>query len=203
MLSCGMLTSLADSIAALRRRLPLGSPPPCLAATVISRRIFEKSFPRWTSALPFLRLIWDHRECPDMSSPPLLDGCFQSLDARQPAPAPLLGQGPAPLLPRAFRSESLARPRPQIGAQVDEGQVCGAGMPDLARPGHFGQDLDAHLERRAADVVERRLEGDDLVGGDGRVEVEGVETGGHDVAVAVAHGQDAARLVDVHEEDRK
>jgi hypothetical protein len=33
-----MLTSLAVSIAAFSRMLPLGSPPPALAATVISRR---------------------------------------------------------------------------------------------------------------------------------------------------------------------
>src|SRR5437879_12151026 len=66
MLSCGMLTSLADSMAAFSRMLPFGSPPPALAATVISRRILEKSLPRCTSALPFLRLICDHRECPDI-----------------------------------------------------------------------------------------------------------------------------------------
>src|SRR6185295_1954094 len=68
-LSAGMLTSLAVSIAAFSRMLPLGSPPPALAATVISRRILEKSLPRCTSALPFLRLICDHRECPDMPCP--------------------------------------------------------------------------------------------------------------------------------------
>src|SRR5215510_4574301 len=64
-----MFASLADSIAALRRMLALGSPPPFRAATVISRRIFEKSLPRWTSVLPFLRLICDHRECPDIVLP--------------------------------------------------------------------------------------------------------------------------------------
>src|SRR6266436_4519923 len=63
-----MFASLAISIAALRRMFALGSPPPALAATVISRRIFEKSLPRCTSALPFLRLICDHLECPDISS---------------------------------------------------------------------------------------------------------------------------------------
>src|SRR6267378_305803 len=36
MFSAGMLTSLAVSIAALSRMLPLGSPPPFLAATVIA-----------------------------------------------------------------------------------------------------------------------------------------------------------------------
>src|ERR1700752_2419399 len=62
-----MLTSLAVSMAAFSRMLPLGSPPPALAATVISRRILEKSLPRCTSALPFLRLICDHLECPDIA----------------------------------------------------------------------------------------------------------------------------------------
>src|SRR5438876_5041357 len=76
MLSAGMLAARADSVAAFRRRLPLGSPPPFLAATVISRRILEKSLPRCTSVLPFFRLICDHRECPDMapSPSPLIDG---------------------------------------------------------------------------------------------------------------------------------
>src|SRR5215475_5312238 len=66
--SAGMFAPLADSMAALSLRLPLGSPAPLRAATVISRRIFEKSFPRCTSVLPFFRLICDHRECPDMAT---------------------------------------------------------------------------------------------------------------------------------------
>src|SRR6185295_14077938 len=79
-LSAGMFAALADSIAALRRMLIFGSPPPFLAATVISRRILEKSFPRWTSVLPFLRLICDHRECPDIPiSYPLGDSRFRDL----------------------------------------------------------------------------------------------------------------------------
>src|SRR5205814_5444794 len=73
MLSAGMLTSLAVSIAALSRMLPLGSPPPFFAATVISRRILEKSLPRWTSVLPFLRLICAHRECPDIVLPSFVE----------------------------------------------------------------------------------------------------------------------------------
>src|SRR5215470_11087898 len=66
--SAGMFAPLADSMAAWSLRLPLGSPPPLRAATVISRRIFEKSFPRCTSVLLFFRLICDHRECPDMAT---------------------------------------------------------------------------------------------------------------------------------------
>src|SRR5712692_8927816 len=112
MLSAGMLAALADSTAALRRRLPFGSPPPCFAATVISRRILEKSFPRCTSALPFLRLIWDHRECPDMSSPSPLDGCLETLDALDPVRPAFLGLGPAPPLGRGLGHEARARPGP-------------------------------------------------------------------------------------------
>src|SRR5262245_4481544 len=82
MLSAGMLAARAASVAALRRRLPFGSPPPLRAATVISRRIFEKSFPRWTSVLPFFLLICDHRECPDMApSPSVVDRRFELLNA--------------------------------------------------------------------------------------------------------------------------
>src|SRR5258705_13212396 len=80
MLSAGMLAVRAGSVAAFRRRLPLGSPPPFLAAAVIPRRILEKSFPRWTSVLPFFRLICDHRECPDIPvSYPLGDSRFSDL----------------------------------------------------------------------------------------------------------------------------
>src|ERR1041385_7160886 len=79
MLSAGMLAARADSVAAFSRRLPLGSPPPFLAATVISRRILENSFPRWTSVLPFFRLICDHRECPDMPVSYALGDSFRDL----------------------------------------------------------------------------------------------------------------------------
>src|SRR6266540_3165284 len=200
MLSAGMFAALADSIAALRRILALGSPPPCLAATVISRRILEKSLPLCTSALPFLRLIWDHRECPDISSPSLLNGCFEPFDPVEPSPPALLRLDPAPLLGRCLRHEARARAGSQIRAQVYERQVRRARVAHFARPRHLGEDLDADLERRAAHVVQRRLERDDLVGRDGRVEVERVEARRHHEAVVVAHGQDAPRLVDVHEE---
>src|ERR1700755_314989 len=42
------------------------SPPPSRAATVIARASFEKSLPRFASAAPFLCLIDDHFECPDI-----------------------------------------------------------------------------------------------------------------------------------------
>src|SRR5881398_4015441 len=73
MFSWGMFASLAISVAALRRMFALGSPPPFFAATVISRRILEKSLPRWTSVLPFLRLICAHRECLDIVLPSFVE----------------------------------------------------------------------------------------------------------------------------------
>src|SRR5437016_13743340 len=96
MLSWGMFASLADSMAALSRMLALGSPPPFFAATVISRRIFENSFPRWTSALPFLRLICDHREWPDIVLPSfLVHRPLASLHATESRAAPHQGSRPA------------------------------------------------------------------------------------------------------------
>src|SRR5215468_5754794 len=136
-----MLAALADSIAAFSLRLPFGSPPPCRAATVISRRIFEKSFPRWTSVLPFLRLICDHRECPDMSLTIPLDRRLDSFDTRQTPRAPLHRLLPPAVLGRCRRLVRRARPRPQIVAQVDERQIRRARVAQLARPRHLRQHL--------------------------------------------------------------
>jgi hypothetical protein len=83
---------------------------------------------------------------------------------------------------------------------VNEGQVGRTGVPHLARPGYFRENLDADLERRTADTIQRRLERDDFVRVDGGEEVHGVQAGRHDEAAAVAHGEDAPHLVDVHEE---
>src|SRR5437773_11120220 len=108
-----MFASLAISIAALRRMFALGSPPPFLAATVISRRIFEKSLPRWTSALPFLRLICDHRECPDIALPSFVRECrLESFHALDPQLAPGRRPTPASSLARRLRGDRRARPRP-------------------------------------------------------------------------------------------
>src|SRR4029450_10154743 len=124
MLSAGILAPLADSTAALSRRLPLVSAPPLRAATVISRRIFENSFPRWTSVLPFLRLICDHRECPDMvSSPSLVHRSSDLLHPLQPALAPLQGLLPAPPLDRRLRHERPAGLRAHVRPHVDEGEI--------------------------------------------------------------------------------
>src|ERR671929_1576389 len=65
MLSFGMEYERAFSIAFCSARLPPGSGPPSLAATMIARDSFEKSLPRFASAAPFLCLIDDHLLCPD------------------------------------------------------------------------------------------------------------------------------------------
>src|SRR5438105_6106070 len=65
MLSFGIAFSRAFSIAFWRARFPPGSGPPSFAATMIARESFEKSWPRFASAAPFLCLIDDHLLCPD------------------------------------------------------------------------------------------------------------------------------------------
>src|SRR5215212_9530554 len=65
MLSFGMEYERAFSIAFCSARWPAGSGPPSFAATMIARESFEKSFPRFASAAPFLCLIDDHLLCPD------------------------------------------------------------------------------------------------------------------------------------------
>src|SRR5260221_9007060 len=72
MLSFGSEYDLAFSIAFWSDRLFAGSPPPSFAATMIARESFEKSFPRFASAPPFLCLIDDHLLCPDTRRLPYL-----------------------------------------------------------------------------------------------------------------------------------
>ena len=66
MLSAGMFTAFASSMALRRRGLDSGAPPPCLAAIVISRMSFVNRRPRLASAAPFLCLIVLHLLWPDM-----------------------------------------------------------------------------------------------------------------------------------------
>src|SRR5262249_5842939 len=65
MLSLGIEYDRAFSIAFWSARFAAGSGPPSFAATMIARDSFEKSFPRFASAAPFLCLIEDHLLCPD------------------------------------------------------------------------------------------------------------------------------------------
>src|SRR5437763_9481916 len=68
MFSFGIEYDRAFSIAFCSARLPDGSGPPSRAATMIARDSFEKSWPRFASAAPFLCLIEAHLLCPDMPS---------------------------------------------------------------------------------------------------------------------------------------
>src|SRR5438094_5543724 len=64
MLSFGMLCARATWIALRSRGLPLGSPPPVLAAMVISFDNLLKILPRLASIAPLNRLTFDHLLCP-------------------------------------------------------------------------------------------------------------------------------------------
>src|SRR5262245_22625982 len=64
-----MFSALAAATAVRRRGLPSGSPPPLLAAMVISLIRRVKILPRLASSAPFLCLIVAHLEWPDMWIP--------------------------------------------------------------------------------------------------------------------------------------
>src|ERR1041384_318961 len=66
MLAFGIEYERAFSIAFASARLAAGSGPPSRAATISARESFEKSWPRFLSAAPFLCLIDDHLLCPDI-----------------------------------------------------------------------------------------------------------------------------------------
>src|SRR5580658_1279226 len=66
MLSAGMFSAFAAAIALRRRGLPSGSPPPPLAAMVISLIRRVNILPRLASVAPFLCLMVAHFEWPDM-----------------------------------------------------------------------------------------------------------------------------------------
>src|SRR5499427_8898083 len=68
MRSAGMLTSRAFWTARRSLKLPSRSPPPSLAAMVISRLARVKAWPRFASTAAFLCLMPAHLECPDIYS---------------------------------------------------------------------------------------------------------------------------------------
>src|SRR5687768_13429129 len=70
MFSLGMLTDLAVSMARRSRGFPAGSPPPSLAATVISRIFLVQVAARRLSVSAFLCLICFHLLCPAIGLPP-------------------------------------------------------------------------------------------------------------------------------------
>src|SRR5260370_31891622 len=67
MLSAGMFSALAATIAPRRRGFESGSPPPFFAAILISLMRRVKILPRLASSAPFLCLIVAHFEWRDMS----------------------------------------------------------------------------------------------------------------------------------------
>src|ERR1043165_3672704 len=69
MLSAGMFSAFAATMAPRRRGLESGSPPPFLAAMLISLMRRVKILPRLASSAPFLCLIVAHLEWPDMVRP--------------------------------------------------------------------------------------------------------------------------------------
>src|SRR2546428_819298 len=77
MLSFGIAASRAFSIAFWSARFPAGSGPPSRAATMIARTSLEKSWPRFASVAPFLRLMDAHLLCPDKARLP--DGVEKEL----------------------------------------------------------------------------------------------------------------------------
>src|SRR4051794_16809952 len=76
MLSFGIEYERAFSIALASARFAAGSGPPSRAATISARDSFEKSWPRFASAAPFLCLIELHLLCPDIA---LLSNQLQEL----------------------------------------------------------------------------------------------------------------------------
>src|SRR5258705_553452 len=68
MLSHGIFTALAASIAVRSRGLPPGSPPPLLAATVISRMTLVQDEARRAAVAAFFRLICFHLLWPAMAN---------------------------------------------------------------------------------------------------------------------------------------
>src|SRR5215469_7768701 len=69
MLSAGMFSAFAAAMAVRKRGLESGSPPPFLAAMLISLIRRVKILPRLASSAPFLCLIVAHFEWPDMHIP--------------------------------------------------------------------------------------------------------------------------------------
>src|SRR3954470_12119022 len=138
MLSFGMEYDRAFSIAFASERLLSGSPPPSFAATMIARESFEKSFPRFASAAPFLCLIDDHLLCPDMASLPhrfqeqlvhprvvrqlrMERGDQDTALAREHAVAAVLGQqlDPRPRLLDPGRADEHAAQRLRVAAELE------------------------------------------------------------------------------------
>src|ERR1044071_9181894 len=120
MLSSGMVSALAASMAVRSRALPAGSPPPCFAAIVISRISLVNSAPRRASVTAFFRLIcfhllWPAIRCNLQLSPVRVEHVLE------PHPAPVEVQVDEPGRPVAVLEDD------QLGRSLDA-------VPRVRRP---------------------------------------------------------------------
>ena len=140
MFSLGIELSRAFWMAVASDALESGSPPPSLAATMIARESFEKSWPRLASAAPFLRLMVAHLLCPDMTLPPLV----AALALTRPRDEPLV----EPALARQLVEEAGVTGRVEIRLQ-DYRDLRGEQFDAISSVGmseHVGHDkLDTYL----------------------------------------------------------
>src|SRR5215218_10113656 len=143
MLSFGIEYDFAFSTAFWSALLFAGSPPPSLAATMIARVSFEKSFPRFASAAPFLCLIDDHLLCPDKQR--LLHGFEEQLV--EPSICGQLG------MERGDEEAALAREH-RMAVEAGEHLDLRAGLLDPRRADEHGaqrvaaaRELEVGLER--------------------------------------------------------
>src|SRR5262245_7371208 len=105
MLSAGMFSALAARMAVRRRGLVSGSPPPPLAAMLISLMRRVKILPRLASSAPFLCLIVAHLEWPDIGNLVFIE--LDCADAKpQESPVEEI-HGFAPKLMQANRDYSM------------------------------------------------------------------------------------------------
>src|SRR6266516_7306244 len=88
MFSLGMLAARHLSSTMRRRGFILGSPPPILAAMVISLLSFEKILPRLASMAPLKCLTFAHLLCPAITSVSLR----ATLDKQSQPPRPQEGK---------------------------------------------------------------------------------------------------------------
>src|SRR5258707_7153456 len=90
MLSAGMFSALAAAMAPRRRGLPSGSPPPCLAAMVISLMRRQQDLSRFGAQAPLFFFT-----VPPFSGPDLGDSCrdFSLRRAARPCAVWTVGSG--------------------------------------------------------------------------------------------------------------